>query len=57
MDAPEFDGRLESTIFLDLSDKMNEYFDRYKMSDAQRISMARIRLVAMQNIFLENNYV
>ena len=57
MDAPEFDGRLESTMFLDWSDKMNEYIDRYKMSDAQRISMARIRLVTMQNIFLENNYV
>ena len=46
LDTFEFDDRLESTAFLDWLDKLDEFFERYNMSDTQRISMARIKLVA-----------
>ena len=45
LDAPEFDGRLESTVFVDWLDKMDEYFEWYNMSRAQRLSMVRIKWV------------
>jgi len=45
LDALEFGGRLEFTVFLDWLDKMDEYFEWY-MSDAQCISLVRIKLVA-----------
>jgi len=45
LNASEFDGRLESTFFLDWLDKIDEYFEWYNMSDAQCTSMARIKLV------------
>ena len=45
MDALEFDGRLESTVFLDWLDKMDEYFEWYNIFDAQRIGIVRIKLV------------
>ncbi|PON49895.1 hypothetical protein PanWU01x14_227030 [Parasponia andersonii] len=43
--APEFDGSLDPSAFLHWLDQKNEYFDWYSMTEAQRISMARIKLV------------
>ena len=50
LDAPEFDG-LEFTVFLNWFDKIDKYFEWYNTFDAHHISMARIKLVGMQNIF------
>ncbi|PON56932.1 hypothetical protein PanWU01x14_177980 [Parasponia andersonii] len=45
LDAPELDGRLDPFAFLHWLDQINKYFDWYSMTKAQRISMARIKLV------------
>ncbi|PON89827.1 hypothetical protein TorRG33x02_143500 [Trema orientale] len=45
LDAPEFDGRLDPSAFLGWLDQIDEYFDWYSITKAQRISMARIKLV------------
>ncbi|PON42888.1 hypothetical protein TorRG33x02_334770, partial [Trema orientale] len=45
LNAPEFDGRLDPSTFLCWLDQIDEYFDWYSMTEALRISMARIKLV------------
>ncbi|BBH03402.1 hypothetical protein Prudu_014267 [Prunus dulcis] len=43
--APDFDGRGDPTIFVDWISAMEDYFEWYDMSDAQRIRFAKLKLV------------
>ena len=45
VEAPEFDGRLDPTYFLDWLANMEDFFDWYDMNDTQRIRFTKIRLV------------
>ena len=51
MDVIEFDGRFNSIVFLDWLDAIDEFFEWYNLSDAQCLSMARIKLVANATCF------
>ncbi|PON81953.1 hypothetical protein TorRG33x02_222760 [Trema orientale] len=44
IEAPEFDGRLDPSAFLDWLAAMDEYFDWYNLDDEQRIRFAKMKL-------------
>jgi len=45
VDVPSFDGKIDATTFFDWLVAMEDYFDRYEMSDIERVQFAKIKLV------------
>ncbi|XP_016438217.1 uncharacterized protein LOC107764191 [Nicotiana tabacum] len=47
MDLPDFDGKLNPTIFADWLSAMEDYFDWYDLSDERRVTFAKMKLTAL----------
>lgn len=47
MDLPDFDGKLNPTIFADWLSAMEEYFDWYDLSDERKVRFAKMKLTTL----------
>ena len=51
IEAPNFDGQLDLTKFLDWLADMDHYFEWYDMSDERRVRFAKIKLLGQAKLF------
>ncbi|GMP94825.1 hypothetical protein CsSME_00044122 [Camellia sinensis var. sinensis] len=51
VDVPDFDGRLNPTVFVDWLSSIEEYFDWHDMYDERRVSFARMKFVSLAKVW------
>ena len=51
MEVPNFEGRVDPTIFSDWLASIEEYFDWYDMSDDRRVRFAKMKLVGLAKVW------
>ena len=54
VEAPEFDGSLNPSKFLDWLESMEDYFEWYNMNDAQRVRFAKMKLIGSARKYWQN---
>ena len=58
MEVPNFEGRVDPTVFSDWIASMEKYFDWYDMVDNRRVRFAKMKLVGLAKVWwsgVENN--
>ncbi|KAF7147941.1 hypothetical protein RHSIM_Rhsim03G0243100 [Rhododendron simsii] len=51
MEVPDFEGKVNSTLFHDWLASIEEYFDWYDMADDRRVRFAKMKLVGLAKIW------
>ena len=51
IEAPNFDGQLDPTKFLDWLADMDHYFEWYEINDERRVRFAKIKLVGQAKLY------
>ncbi|GFZ08719.1 hypothetical protein Acr_20g0005270 [Actinidia rufa] len=51
MEVPDFEGKVNPTVFADWLASIEEYFDRYDMADDRRVRFAKMKLVGLAKIW------
>ena len=54
LEAPTFDGTLDTKVYLDWEKEMDQYFEWYEMTEGRKFKFAKLRLIRQAKMYWDN---